>query len=125
MDRNDVAAEPGRRGAVGVVFRAGRMLVIRRAENVAAPGAYCFPGGGIEGNEADEEALVREIREELGVEVRPVKPLWRSVTPWQVDLSWWLADLDDPEGLRPNPAEVQSVCWVTIELLFRCIVKNW
>jgi hypothetical protein len=37
--------DPGRRGAVAVVVRDGRMLVIRRARSVVAPLVYCFPGG--------------------------------------------------------------------------------
>ena len=69
--------DPGRRGVVGVVVRDGRMLVIRRSRSVVAPLVYCFPGGGIEAGESEEEALVREFREEIGVTIRPVRRLWR------------------------------------------------
>ncbi|MES1213405.1 MAG: NUDIX domain-containing protein, partial [Singulisphaera sp.] len=58
---------PVRRGAVGVIVRHERFLVIRRAEGIAAPGKFCFPGGGIEGEESEHQALVRELMEELGV----------------------------------------------------------
>ncbi len=102
-----------RRGAVAVVARRGRLLVIRRSQSVVAPGAYCFPGGAIEGGESEEQALVREIREELNVEILPKRRLWQSVTPWQVHLAWWLAEL--PAGAQPvaNPAEVESIHWYT------------
>lgn len=107
--------DPGRRGVVGVVVREGRMLVIRRSRSVVAPLVYCFPGGGIDGDESEEEALVREFREEIDVAVRPVRRLWQCVTAWKVDLAWWLAELEP--GARPtaNPNEVESIHWFTAE----------
>ena len=102
-----------RQGAVAVVVRDGRLLVIRRSEEVVAPRKFCFPGGGIEAGETEEIALVREIWEELGVPVRPIRPLWRSITTWHVALSWWLCDLDAAAVPDPNPAEVESVHWFT------------
>ena len=105
--------DPGRRGAVAIILRGEKMLVIRRARNVVAPLTYCFPGGGIEAGESEAEALVREVREELGVAVRPTRRLWQCVTAWKVALAWWRAELDDHAAPRPNPAEVESVHWFT------------
>jgi 8-oxo-dGTP diphosphatase len=106
-------ANPGRRGVVAVVFHLGRLLVIRRSSSVVAPGAICFPGGGIESGESEREALEREIREELGASIEPVRAIWRSVTAWEVDLAWWHARLDMALPLFPDPAEVESVHWLT------------
>lgn len=98
---------------MAVVIRRGQFLVIRRSRAVVAPLAYCFPGGAIEPGESDEQAVCREFREELGAEIRPLRRLWRSVTPWGVALSWWLAHLA-PEAMPvANPAEVESVHWYT------------
>jgi len=105
--------DPGRRGAVGVVVRDGRMLVIRRAQSVVAPRVYCFPGGGIEKGETEEEALVREFREEVGATLRPVRRLWQCVTPWKVELAWWLGALEADARLTANPREVESIHWFT------------
>ncbi len=102
-----------RRGAVAIIVRDERLLVIRRSHLVVAPGAYCFPGGGIEGDESETEALVREIEEELGVPVVPRRRIWSSVTPWDVHLAWWRADLAPHCDPRPNPAEVESIHWHT------------
>ena len=111
---HEIPDDPGRRGAVAICFRDdGRMLVIRRAASVVAPGAYCFPGGGIEPGESEEEALRREFHEEINVAVRPVRRVWQSRTPWQVELSWWLAELEPGARPEPNPAEVESVHWLT------------
>src|SRR5205823_10191297 len=101
-----------RRGVVAVVNRDRQLLVIRRSSQVVAPRALCFPGGGIEPGESEAEALVREIQEELGSAIRPIRRLWQSITPWQVELSWWLADLDPAIVLAPNPAEVESIHWI-------------
>jgi 8-oxo-dGTP diphosphatase len=105
--------DPGRRGAVAVVLRDGRMMVIRRARSVVAPLVYCFPGGGIEGDESEEQALVREFREEVGVAIRPVRRLWRSVTTWKVELAWWLGELEPGAVPVANPREVESIHWLT------------
>lgn len=105
-----------RYGVVGLIFRHGRVLVIRRAETVAAPLKWCFPGGGIEAGESQEEALVREFQEELGVDVTPIRQIWESVTPWGVHLDWWIV-ITDAERFTPNPAEVESFDWMTIRQL--------
>jgi 8-oxo-dGTP diphosphatase len=107
--------DPGRRGVVGVVVRDGRMLAIRRSRSVVAPLVYCFPGGGIDGVESEEEALVREFREEIDVAVRPVRRLWHCVTAWKVDLAWWLAEMEPEATPTPNPSEVESIHWFTPE----------
>ena len=113
------ADDTGRRGAVAVVVRASRLLVIRRSRFVVAPRTLCFPGGAIEGEESEQEALVRELREELGVTIRPERRIWESLTPWQVRLSWWLSHLEVDAEVVPNPAEVESAHWYTPEELAR------
>jgi 8-oxo-dGTP diphosphatase len=103
-----------RRGAVAVIVRDARLLVVRRSQHVAAPGRYCFPGGGIEPGESEAEAVRRELMEELRVVVEPVRQLWRSVTPWNVDLAWWLAELEAGAQVAPQPQEVESAYWLTL-----------
>ena len=102
-----------RRGVVVVVTRDERFLVIRRSQNVRAPGTHCFPGGHIEPGESEAEAARRELLEELAVEATPLRLLWRSVTPWNVELAWWSAEIAKSAGLVPNPLEVETFHWLT------------
>jgi 8-oxo-dGTP pyrophosphatase MutT (NUDIX family) len=108
-------SQPIRRGVVAVVSQTGRLLVIRRSAQVVAPRAICFPGGAIEAGESETAALIREVQEELGAEILPLRRLWRSVTPWNVDLAWWSARLDASTPLTLNAAEVESVHWLAPE----------
>jgi 8-oxo-dGTP diphosphatase len=104
-----------RRGAVAVVVREQRLLLVRRSKHVIAPRMYCFPGGGIEAGETEEQALVRELEEELGCAVVPRRRLWEHVSPWRVHLAFWTADLDPAAVMKPDPREVESVHWVTLK----------
>ena len=102
-------------GVVAVLLREDRFLVIQRGPSVRAAGWWCFPGGGIEAGETPEMALVREIREELGVTVQPLRPLWRATTAWGVDLIWWLAGWPEPaeQAMRFDPHEVAQAARLT------------
>lgn len=85
----------GKRGVVGVMMRGHKLLTIRRSQYVTAPGKLCLPGGTIEFGESEEQALVREMKEELAIEVTPVRCCWRSITPWGTKLAFWYAELDE------------------------------
>jgi 8-oxo-dGTP pyrophosphatase MutT (NUDIX family) len=64
---------------VGVVFCRGRFLAERRkvSENID-PGIVCLPGGHVEPEETRESALIREMKEELGIEVKKPRFIKRS-----------------------------------------------
>jgi 8-oxo-dGTP diphosphatase len=57
------------RVVAGVILRGQQILVCQRSMNQFPPGVWEFPGGKVEPRESDESALVRELREELGVHV--------------------------------------------------------
>ncbi|MBL8649259.1 MAG: (deoxy)nucleoside triphosphate pyrophosphohydrolase [Sphingopyxis sp.] len=52
-----------------MVDRDGRVLVQQRPEGTAMAGLWEFPGGKLEPGETPEAALIRELHEELGIEV--------------------------------------------------------
>jgi 8-oxo-dGTP diphosphatase len=55
--------------AVALIDQAGRVLMQRRPSGKAHAGLWEFPGGKVEAGETPEEALLREIFEELGIEL--------------------------------------------------------
>lgn len=97
-----------------MVIRGDQFLVIRRSQHVRAPGMHCFPGGGIELGETEAEAVRREMLEELALVAAPLRLLWRSITPWGVQLAWWLAEIEADSVPVPNPLEVESFAWLPI-----------
>lgn len=66
--------------AVGVLIDAeGRFLLTSRPEGKVYAGYWEFPGGKLEAGETVEEALRRELHEELGITIGPVEP-------WKVEI---------------------------------------
>ena len=108
-----------RKGAIGVVCRDDRILVIERALRVRAGGKICFPGGSVESGETVEQAVVRELWEELGVHVSPVKELWQCTIRSGTRLHWWLANLEPDSVFRPDPSEVGTYAWLTVAQIKR------
>jgi 8-oxo-dGTP diphosphatase len=58
-----------------VIEREGKILCAQRGPGRALEGKWEFPGGKVEGGETRQEALIRELREELSVRIVPGEPL--------------------------------------------------
>jgi 8-oxo-dGTP diphosphatase len=56
--------------AAALVDADGRVLIAQRPEGKNMAGLWEFPGGKIEADESPESALIRELREELGIAVK-------------------------------------------------------
>lgn len=102
------------RVAAGVIMRAdGQFLLASRPMDKPYPGYWEFPGGKIETGESAYQALVRELKEELGIIVT-------SATPWltrqydyatvRVVLSFFRVSVWQGE---PRPCEGQTLSWQT------------
>ncbi|WP_444925689.1 8-oxo-dGTP diphosphatase MutT [Microbulbifer sp. TRSA002] len=62
--------------AVGVVTRGdGKILIARRPDHLHMGGRWEFPGGKVEADESVQEALYRELLEEVAIEVQELQPL--------------------------------------------------
>jgi len=99
--------------ACGVLVNdAGEVLIAQRPEGKIAAGKWEFPGGKIESGESPLQALVRELHEELGVEVRAARRLIRFRHDYAdriVVLDTWLVSRFDGE---PHSRERQLFDWV-------------
>jgi 8-oxo-dGTP diphosphatase len=97
----------------GIIVRDGRVLVSRRPAGTHLGGLWEFPGGKLEPGEDEESALVRELREELGIEVRPGASwgiLRHRYPEREVVLRFRFAEIVAGE---PRPLEVDEVRWAT------------
>ncbi len=101
-----------RHGAVAVVVENGRFLVIRRSALVRAPSLLCFAGGTIEAGESPQQAIVRELQEELGLMGQAREHLWQSRTTWGTLLEWVLVDRQADSNPVANPQEVAEWMWL-------------
>ncbi len=99
--------------AVGVIINhAGEVLISQRAEHSHQGGLWEFPGGKLEDNEPVQAALVRELEEELGIQVQQSEPLIRihhDYVDKRVLLDVWT--ITGFEG-SPTGREGQPLCWV-------------
>lgn len=105
--------------AVGVIVRQGRVLIARRPNHVHQGGLLEFPGGKVEPEETVQAALVREIAEEIGLEIpqgslRPVIGIRHDYGDKRVFLDVW--ETDQAQG-EARGREGQPVEWVRPESL--------
>ncbi|MBI5137221.1 MAG: (deoxy)nucleoside triphosphate pyrophosphohydrolase [Nitrospirae bacterium] len=98
--------------AIAVLAVGGRVLVTRRAPGAHLGGLWEFPGGKLESGEAPQAALVRELREELGIGCRVLarwRPLRHRYGERRVVLYPFLCV---PVGGRPRPLAATRMRWV-------------
>jgi len=100
-------------GILGIIRRSDLLLLIQRSPTVKAPLSWCFPGGHIEDGETEADALVREMREELNLTVRPGEYLLTQTKhDGRLILHCWSATILDGEPAS-NPAEIAAFAWLT------------
>src|SRR5476649_1654404 len=97
--------------AAAVIERADELLITRRPQGVHLEGFWEFPGGKCEPGETLAACLVREIREELDVEVRVGEELFTTTHTYaerRVRLHFLRCDLLG----EPKPQMGQDMRWV-------------
>lgn len=97
-----------------VILDGSRVLCAQRSELKHLPGMWEFPGGKVESGESDEEALEREVREELGCVVHVGAVITTTLHRYDfggVALTTYYCDL--VEG-APLPVEHQAIAWADV-----------
>jgi len=104
--------------SLAVILRDGEMLLIKRADEPHM-GHWCPPGGFIDEGESSEEATVREVKEETGLDINVRAKLGEVLGP--VTGRYLGVFLCAFEGgtLEPSKAEVSDVRWFPYEELHR------
>ena len=67
------------RVACAIIQKGDKILVTQRSETMKMPLKWEFPGGKLEIGESEEECIIREIKEELNIEIELVKKLKTSI----------------------------------------------
>ena len=97
--------------SAALIFRDGKLLITQRHPQAHLGGLWEFPGGKREPDETFKQCLVREIREELGVDIS-VGELFESVTHTYpektVHLKFFVCRL---LGGEPQPLDCKAVKW--------------
>jgi 8-oxo-dGTP diphosphatase len=102
----------------GVIVEAGRVLIARRRAGQTYALRWEFPGGKLEAGESPEEALDRELAEELGIRVRVVQEYgdarYADPAGRRYRIRFYLARRIEGE---PAPLEVDAVEWAGADRL--------
>ena len=95
----------------------GRYLITQRPPKATLPLLWEFPGGRVEEGEGDEQALAREIREEMGVEVEVMDQALHThhdYPTYDIDFRVYRCRLTSPESAIQH-LRVHDHRWVTLE----------
>ena len=109
--------KPRLRVVAAALFDGGRVLIAERPAGKHMAGWWEFPGGKVGSDETDAQALIRELREELGVDAEPnaeIMTLTHDYPDRTVDLVLWRATVTRgvPQGL-----DGQRLKWVDCRAL--------
>ena len=97
-----------------VIEFGGRYLITQRNANAVLPLLWEFPGGKVEPGESAEDALRREVRGRIGVDIVVKERMGENVhsyTNYDVHITMYACDI--VEGQPPYPAAVADLRWVT------------
>lgn len=62
-----------------VILEEKEILIAQRSDKIKLPLKWEFPGGKLEEGESEKQAIIREIKEELNIEILPVKKISSNI----------------------------------------------
>ena len=102
----------------GLIVKKNKILICQRSSDNDHPLKWEFPGGKVEEGERPEDAVIREVKEELQLDINPVASIGRVVYEYpdsKVDLTLFHCALLD--GL-PILKEHNDLRWTDKSLLY-------
>jgi len=101
-----------------LVIHRGRALATRRSSSMPHPGLWEFPGGKLREGESAEESIIREIREELGISIKPLEllePVVHHYPDRSIKLIPVVCDLKESEMANIHLAEHDRFGWIDLD----------
>lgn len=103
-----------KRVVAGFIEREDKVLLVKRPKNKKRGGLWEFPGGKVENGETLEQALERELKEELGLEANPVEILEKIVYSYPEEEIELILIKTYIQG-EPHLSEAQELIWIPLD----------
>ncbi len=104
--------------AIAIIVWEGQVLIARRKKDAYLGDLWEFPGGQQRKGERMEDCLLREVKEELDIDVHIAKLLCRIKHPYPERTVSLHAYLCHPASGIPKPLASQELRWVSLKTLF-------
>lgn len=116
--------------SAGIVIKGGKILLMHRIKN--GKEYYVFPGGGVEPDETNEQAAIREVFEETSIKVGIKKLLYHNVYDDDTEQFFYLCkylsgepklgNSNEAETMKNDPGNIYDPCWYELKLLFQLLL---
>lgn len=109
---------------IGIIEKERKFLMARRKFSEGNL-SWTFPGGVIEDNETEDQAIVREIFEEIDIKVKVNKKLGERIHPTtKKEISYMLCDFVSGTIKVKDAEELDKVEWMTTNELFKAVTSD-
>lgn len=110
------------------ILRDGKVLVLQRGFEKSLPGLWEFPGGKVEAQENEKQALIREIQEELNMDILIEKYIATNIHTYdfaEVELSVYTARMHTNAEIELTehiaykwllPSELEQIEWAPADI---------
>ncbi|MCR9182709.1 MAG: (deoxy)nucleoside triphosphate pyrophosphohydrolase [Flavobacteriaceae bacterium] len=110
-----------------IIQQDGKFLVTQRSRHMKLPMKWEFPGGKVESNESEENCLIREIKEELNIDIEIKERLNENIHDYgsfKIKLIPFLATYSSGSILLKehqaytflNPSELLTLDWAEADI---------
>ena len=109
------------------IIKEDKVLVMQRSNQMTLPGMWEFPGGKVEANETEQEALIREIKEELSVTINILDYINEASYDYEfgtVQLKVYTAEIisgqialeEHSDGKWVTADELKNIDWAPVDI---------
>ena len=109
------------------IIKEDKVLVMQRSNQMTLPGMWEFPGGKVEANETEQEALIREIKEELNVTIKILDYINEASYDYEfgtVQLKVYTAEIisgqitleEHSDGKWVTADELKNIDWAPVDI---------